>query len=597
MPVKACLRSALAAPPDTRPSGAESHAGGSDRSDAAPATAAALPVPVPPAARRWRLGLRLRWRWPSWLRLSKLTARVLAVNVMALLILLGGLLYLGRYSERLIQDELESMSVEAALFAGALAEGAALRPSEEGGLPRLDEVTARRIVLRLYQTTGTRTRLFDADGSLMADSRLLGTPGGQVEVESLTDIAFEPDWLRRLADDIYGWVTTRLPERKQWPVYQERPDYRATQYPPAARALSGEMSQQVWAAPQGGQVLGVAAPVQQLRAVLGAVMITRDTDRIERLIQSLREDILKVFAVTLAITVLLSLYLASSITRPIRRLAAATERVRHGHGRQQEIPDFSRRSDEIGELSAGLRAMTAALWARMDAIERFAADVAHEIKNPLSSLRSAVETTARVTDPNQQRRLMAIILEDVQRLDRLITDISDASRLDAELSRARSGPVDLRVMLQALAALYRDAEVGRNGDSAPPEIVLDLPAEDVQLTVPGLEGRLVQVFRNILGNALSFSPPGGRITIAASASPVAVDIAIADEGPGIPEAKLAAIFDRFYSERPEGEKFGTHSGLGLSISRQIVEAHGGTIHAENREAPSGARFVVRLPKK
>lgn len=539
---------------------------------------------------------RRRRGWLSAFRLSKLTARVLAVNMLALLILLGGLLYLGRYSERLIQAELEAMSVEAMLFAGALAEGAALQPAEFGGLPTLDPDTAKRIVLRLFQTTGTRTRLFDADGTLMADSRLLGAPGGQVEIEPLPDLAAEPDWFRRLADETYGWVTTRLPERKQWPTYRERPDFTAAYYAPAARALAGEMGQQIWMAPQGvGQVLGVAVPVQQLRAVLGAVMITRDTAKIDRLIQSLREDILKVFGVTLAITVLLSLYLASSITRPIRRLAAATERVRHGQGRQQEIPDFSRRRDEIGELSVGLRSMTAALWARMDAIERFAADVAHEIKNPLTSLRSAVETTARVTDPEQQRRLMTIILEDVQRLDRLISDISDASRLDAELSRAQSEPVDLRVMLQTLTDLYRDSGAGANGDGAPVRFDLDLPEDRQALMVPGLEGRLVQVFRNVIANALSFSPPGGLIALSAARRGRMVEVTIADQGPGIPPGKLTAIFDRFYSERPEGEKFGTHSGLGLAISRQIVEAHGGEIRAENREDGPGARFIVRLP--
>jgi two-component system sensor histidine kinase ChvG len=251
------------------------------------------------------------------------------------------------------------------------------------------------------------------------------------------------------------------------------------------------------------------------------------------------------------------------------------------------------RSDEIGELSAALRDMTDSLWSRMDAIERFAADVAHEIKNPLTSLRSAVETVSRVKDPEQQKRLLSIILDDVARLDRLISDISDASRLDAELSRAVSAPVQMRRLLAALA------EVQNATDRADaPRVVLEA-AEDDAFAVPGLEGRLGQVFRNLIGNAASFSPPGGVITVRLDRQGPRVRVAVEDRGPGIPPGKEQAIFDRFYTERPEGEKFGTHSGLGLSISKQIVDAHQGTIHAENMSDAAGriagARFVVQLP--
>jgi len=266
--------------------------------------------------------------------------------------------------------------------------------------------------------------------------------------------------------------------------------------------------------------------------------------------------------------------------------------VRRGQGRQIDIPDFTRRRDEIGDLSGALRDMTAALWARMDAIERFAADVAHEIKNPLPSLRSAVETVARLEDPKQQKRLMAIILDDVERLNRLISDISDASRLDAELSRAEMGPVDIANMLRALADLH---EVTK-GDG--PLLKIEI-ASLQSLVVHGIEGRLVQVWRNLISNAASFSPPGGSIRIAAAREGERVRVTVADDGPGIPAGKLTAIFDRFYSERPAGEKFGTHSGLGLSISKQIVEAHGGHIAAENRTAGDGrilgAVFIVTLP--
>ncbi|MEO0035922.1 MAG: hypothetical protein RLZZ501_1945, partial [Pseudomonadota bacterium] len=296
------------------------------------------------------------------------------------------------------------------------------------------------------------------------------------------------------------------------------------------------------------------------------------------------------FLLSLALTVGLSLYLAGTIARPVRRLALAAERVRHGQGRAALIPDLSRRGDEIGELSVALKEMTEALWRRMDAIEAFAADVAHEIKNPLTSLRSAVETAARIEDPDRRRRLMAIIQDDVGRLDRLISDISDASRIDAEMSRAEAGAVAVAAMLDTLFEVYRvtRAESG-------PTFTLDRPAND-PLTVWGIESRLVQVLRNLITNAMSFSPPGGVIRLVACRGGGWVRVTIEDQGPGIPPNKLDAIFDRFYSERPEGEKFGTHSGLGLSISRQIVEAHGGRIRAENR-AEGGARFIVELPER
>ncbi len=519
-------------------------------------------------------------------RISKLTLRVLAINTLALMILVGGLLYLGRYEERLIQAEMESLRTEALIFAGALAEGAIV--GDPDIRLDLDPDRGRRMVRRLYETTDTRTRLFAVDGMLLADSRLLIGPGGVIEIELLQP-ADDSDWTRQAFDAVYGWITQRIPERKGWPPYGERPQQEAKDYPPVMRALAGNIGQQIWADTGGGKVLGVAVPVQRLRAVMGAVLVTRDTTKMEKAIQTVREDILKVFGVAVLVTVALSLYLAGTITRPIRRLAAAAELVRRGHGRHQLIPDFTRRRDEIGELSGALREMTSALWARMDAIESFAADVAHEIKNPLSSLRSAVETTSRIKDPEQQRRLMAIIVEDVQRLDRLITDISDASRLDAELSRAEAGDVDIAAMLDMLVELY-----STTAEDGGPTLRLSIEPGPM-LHVFGLEDRLVQVFRNLIGNAISFSPPGGLITIRALRDRGVVTVTVADDGPGIPDTKLTAIFDRFYSERPAGEKFGTHSGLGLSISKQIVDAHNGEIFAANRDDGRGARFTVRIP--
>jgi two-component system sensor histidine kinase ChvG len=335
-------------------------------------------------------------------------------------------------------------------------------------------------------------------------------------------------------------------------------------------------------------------PVKRYKQVLGAVMLQVGGANLEQKVDSVRADILRLFLIVLAVTVAMSLYLAGTIARPMRRLAQAAYEIRHGDGRRVEIPDFSRRHDEIGELSVALTAMTAAMFRRMDAIERFAADVAHEIKNPLTSLRSAVETATRVQDPKQQKRLMTIIQDDVTRLDRLISDISDASRLDAEMSRLERAPVSLAGMLGTLV----DVHATTRGEDEP---ILEYRTPDAgeRLMVLGKEGRLVQVFRNLIGNAASFSPPDGRIMVSAERQGPDILLSVEDEGPGVPDGKLAAIFDRFYSERPAGEKFGTHSGLGLSISKQIVEAHGGSIWAENRRDDAGqimgARFCVRLP--
>ncbi|MGK9234681.1 HAMP domain-containing histidine kinase [Inquilinus limosus] len=519
---------------------------------------------------------------------SKLTARVLAVNMMALMMLVGGMLYLSSYQERLIENELSSLDAEATILAANLAEAAVV-----GGVDTvqsLDPDTARQIVRRVYQTNDTRARLFGADGKLVADSRMLGQPGGIIEVRPLLPPQSK-GWLRSIWDAIYDWSTEFAGPRKRWPAYVERQDQQANDYASVRAALGGGVGRQIWTREDGKLMLGVAVPVQRVRLVLGAVLMTREGVNIEGNLQTVREEILKVFAIALGVTIILSLYLAGTITRPIRRLARAAERVQQGRGRKIEIPDMSGRRDEIGELASALRAMTAALWNRIDAIERFAADVSHEIKNPLTSLRSAVETTARITDPAQQRRLMTIILEDVQRLDRLITDISDASRLDAELSRAETETVDIARMLGMLTELYKTTL-----EDTGLKISLSLPPGST-LTVPGIEDRLVQVFRNLITNAISFSPPDGAITLRARREGAWVIATVEDDGPGIPPAKLEAIFDRFYTERPAGEKFGTHSGLGLSISKQIITAHRGQIFAENREGRPGARFTVKIPAK
>ncbi|MFQ5773746.1 MAG: stimulus-sensing domain-containing protein [Kiloniellaceae bacterium] len=527
---------------------------------------------------------RRRRRW-----LSPLTRRILVLNVLVLVIPVLGLLHLDQYRQTLIASELDALRIQARTFALSLGSTAVVgtRLGEERLLPEM----ARHLMRLLLADTGVRARIFDRSGKLVADSFTLVGPGGLVQVMELPppeDGAFLSA-LERLYDRVIGW----LPSTGDLPRYREARTQRATDYEEVERALTGETRGMVRLDRRGRLVLSVAVPVQRYRQVLGALMVSKDGTDVEAAVRDRRLDILLVFGVALGVTVLLSLYLAGTIARPIRRLAEAAGQVRYGKGRRFQIPDFTRRGDEVGDLSGALRDMTEALWARLDAIEGFAADVAHEIKNPLTSLRSAVETVARVEDLDQQKKLMSIILDDVQRLDRLISDISGASRLDAELSRAQTEPVDVARLLRALAEVYgATAQEERLG------FRLDL-ADERNLVVQGIEDRLGQVLRNLISNAITFSPPGGTIELAGWRDGSSVVITVSDEGPGIPESKLTAIFDRFYSERPRGEKFGTHSGLGLSISRQIVEAHGGTILAENRLDPEGrvegARFVVRLP--
>lgn len=543
-----------------------------------------------------------------WRRLSPLTRRILFVNSIPLAILVAGLLYLDDYRRSLIDAKLDALITQGTIIAAAIGE-AATDVNDEAVGARFNPESARLILRRLAEPTNTHARLFAASGEPVADSRVLGLPGDHVIIETLPPPGTGPGPLALVANWIYDRIVGWLPHSRALPPYRELLAPRAEDYEEAKAALAGEKATKLRAGSGQDVVLSVAVPVQRFKHILGVLLLMADSGDIDATIRAVRFDILKAFVVALGVTFLLSVYLAGTIARPIRRLARAAERVRRGHGlgsgrmagagagAQPAIPDMSHRGDEIGDLSAALKEMTEALWQRLDAIERFAADVAHEIKNPLTSLKSAVETASRVQDPAKQQRLMSIILDDVARIDRLIGDISSASRLDAELSRAEAQPVDIAALLQALAELHAET-AGPTG----PRVVLELGAGP--LVVPGLEDRLGQVFRNVIANAVSFSPPGGTIRIAASrrrngAYDEKVEIVVEDEGPGVPDGKREAIFERFYSERPKGEKFGTHSGLGLSISRQIVDAHGGSIAAENRRDPDGrilgARFLIRLP--
>ena len=513
--------------------------------------------------------------------MSPITRRILAINVLALALLVVGLLYVGQYRQGLIDSELAALNIQAKLFAAAIGEAAV---GNRGSKQHVQAERARQIVRRLSLTTGTYARLILANGKVLTDSRMLGGRGGVVQVEELPPPKTDNGVTERISNGFEGLLRRLLRDATD-----------TTDLSVATKiALKGEYGTAIQSQANGTLDLSVAVPVQRYKQVLAALTLTKDSRQIDEAVFQVRLDILKVFGVALLVTILLSFYLARTIARPLKRLAVATEKIRKGHSRHYAIPDLMTRKDEIGELGSMLNDMTEALWQRMDAIERFAADVAHEIKNPLTSLRSAVETVSRVEDSEQQKKLMSIILDDIQRLDRLISDISDASRLDAELSRAKMVPVNLDGLLETLVDLH-DVTIDEHG------INLNLIRENTgEIVIHGLEGRIVQVFRNLIGNAVGFSPDNGCITLRITNEDAFVEISIEDEGPGLAPGTEESIFGRFYKERPESEKFGTHSGLGLSISKQIIDVHGGVISAQNNVNEegkiTGACFIVHLPQ-
>jgi two-component system sensor histidine kinase ChvG len=537
---------------------------------------------------------RHRARW-----ISPLTWRVLLVNFVPLALLLGALLYLDQYQDGLLEAEVAALREQARIYAGALGESA-VRVTDPNN-PVLVPDLARPLLRRLTDPTpNAGAKIYAPDGTLIADSRVRLGAGGAVSTEPLPPAAERGPvigWVGRLYDAVLAW----LPHTRAATV-EISPNAAGADWQPDVREElrltssndSHEMPPYIRRTQENQLLVTVTEPVERDRHTVGIVLLTRDAVEVDNSLFAVRMSILGLFVGALLLTVLLSWYLSLTLARPILRLADAAQDMREGHGRTGGVPpELLRRRDEIGALGLALSASATALWGRMDAIERFAADVAHEIKNPLSSIRSAIDTMHRVTDPAAQARLLAIIQDDVVRLDRLISDISDASRVDAELSRTATEMVDVVPMISTLGEI---AEATRDADDA--AVVVDVPQGD--LTVLAVEGRLVQVLRNLIGNAESFSPPGGTIFLRARETGGMVEIAVEDEGPGIPDGNLEHVFDRFYSERPANESFGKHSGLGLSISRQIVEALRGRISAENRRDAAGqilgARFVVRLPR-
>lgn len=526
---------------------------------------------------------------------SPLTRRILLLNLIPVALLTLGAVYLSDYEEELIDTELASLLVQGEMVAAGIGEVAVV--GGETTVNRMDTEAARQLLTRLVRPTGVRARLFSETGELLADSAILNELG-RIHVvplpapEALVDAAPQVGIGERVSD----WIARQLSRVDHYPEYVDKPVPTLRDFPEAASALRGFNASAVRSAGQGRLMLSAAVPVQRYKQVLGALLLTRDNRAIAASLREVRYDMLTIAAAALGITVLLSLYLAGTITQPIVRLARAADEVRLARESRPEIPDLGKRGDEIGDLNDALRSMTEALWLRINTIESFAADVAHELKNPLTSLRSAIEMAGHPNlDAERRAKLMGIVMDDINRLNRLISDISDASRLDAELMRGEVRPVDLDKLLRDMVHHYAVTASQKSGVEVEFRVATNPP-----FMAHGHDGRYGQVFRNVIDNALSFAPRGSRILVELGRDtrngPFVVTID--DEGQGIPEDNLESIFQRFYSERPT-EHFGQHSGLGLSICRQIVETYGGTITATNRRGPDGrvlgARFTVRLP--
>ncbi|WP_375403964.1 stimulus-sensing domain-containing protein [uncultured Sphingomonas sp.] len=503
--------------------------------------------------------LALRWSGQI-----SLTRRILAVNIFVLLMMVGGFFYLDSYRSRIIDSRLAQSAREVRLIAEAIT-AVNLRYRDA-------------LVVRLAHDTGARIRIYDHRGGVMVDSHRLG-------LRNFTLV--DPDkqgWDQRVARLLDAGVDTIVGAARS-PLFREPSNGLA--WPDVREAAAKQaVATTVWRAPDRTPVLTAAAPLSSRRVVLTTIN-ARDITQTVR-VERFRLGV--VLLITTFVSVLLSLFLARTIVRPLRRLARAAVRVRLGRAREVVVPRLPSRGDELGMLARALSDMSLALRAQIDATEAFAADVTHELKNPLASLRSAVDGLARVRDPALAEQLMAIVRDDVLRLDRLITDISEASRLDAQLSRAKFERVDLSVLIGRLLNQRRargvDRDVRLEFTSGPGE----------ELVVMGDGSRLERVFENLLENAISFSPDGGLVEIGTLPSVDEATIYIQDQGPGVPEPEREAVFRRFQSIRPSAEAFGRHSGLGLAIARTIVQGHQGAIVVVSRnDGTSGARFVIRLP--
>ena len=549
---------------------------------------------------------------------TSLTARIALINILGLVILAIGILYFNQFRQGLINARVQSLLVQGQIIAAAIAGSATadtssivINPdslddsngSTEAEQSSLDfpisPETAGPVLKRLLANTTIRAQIIDTGGNMVVDSSFL-YGGNDIIQTNLNSLGGGSDsFIMKYVNRGLDWFFAN-----DYPIHVDYGLDSNNEVPEVKAALNGASVSVVRLNDNREIIVLVSVPVQRFRAVLGALVLSTQGGEIDGVLRAERRVVLFTFGFAALVALMLSALLAATIASPIRKLSAAAERVRRGINKRVEIPDFTGRSDEIGQLSGSLRDMTGALYTRIEAIEAFAADVSHELKNPLTSLRSAVETLGFVKTDEQRKRLIEIVVDDVKRMDRLITDISDASRLDAELARNETRPVDISKLLGSIVNLAN--EMGKEGDAEILLVVQPVTEKNkaaTKYTVLGNDSRLGQVFRNLIDNARSFTAPNSKVHVRVRRLGDDVEIRVEDHGPGIPAENLERVFERFYTDRPV-QHFGRNSGLGLAISRQVVEAHRGTIIAENRlgkaqadsdRAVLGARFVVRIP--
>jgi len=552
--------------------------------------------------------------WMHRLAPARLTSRIIIINVAGLVFLVAGILYFNQTRKGLIAVREESLMTQAQIMAAAVASTAATdadtlvinpdlfleqqlgtkNPAGSGSYQDLDfpinPEQAGRVLRQLVPSTTTRARIFDRDGQMVVDSRHFYGRGEILRFDLPPINAPKSSFLVTMWARFNAWFfANNYPLQKPYGLDNGK------EFSEVRLALTGLPITKKAVNDKNEIIVIVAVPIQRFKAVQGALILSTKGGEIDDVLKKERKVVLLTFAVAVLVAILLSLSLAGHIAEPVRRLSAAAERIRRGVNNRVEIPDFTFRRDEVGHLSGSLRDMTESLYKRIDAIEAFAADVAHEIKNPLTSLRSAVETLELANTPEQRKRLIDVVNDDVKRLDRLISDISDASRLDAELVRTQSQIVDMDKLLKMLVSLHTDLAAKSDIDLV--YNVQDAYARNHRksvFSVMGHDNRLGQVVANLLTNAISFAPKDSTIETVLRRDGDFVEFSIMDRGPGVPEENLEKIFHRFYTDRPEAA-FGQNSGLGLSISRQIIEAYRGTITAENRKDGGGTQFIVRIP--
>ena len=516
---------------------------------------------------------------------SPLARKIIVFNLLAILVLVAGVLFLNPSRDSLIVQREAGLVTEARLIADVVQ--ASLPRDVPGGLDRLD---VGALLNTIDLPPGVDVHVFDDAGALVGEAT--GTDRA-TEVVGLNQATQKTTVITSALNGVWEAVSglfSRPPADTPRPFDVARDLLVASPGETAIRGYDGVE----------GKLFTVTTPINAASGASGMIAVTTRAGEIDALVRVEREQILQMFVIALLVSIGLSLVLASTIANPLSDLSAAAELGRDRQARKVSpqrvrIPDLTARPDEIGRLSGALRGMVAALYDRIDSNEQFAADVAHEIKNPLASLRSAVGTLRLARTDQQRTRLLEVIEHDVRRLDRLVSDISNASRLDSELVKEEEEPFDLVRMIRNLGTHHGQEAKARRID-----FITDLP--ETSIVIMGLEARLAQVFVNLITNAMSFCEDGDAVRVWLRRRENRVLVVVEDTGPGIPEAALAKVFDRFYSERPE-KQFGNHSGLGLAISKQIVEAHGGVIWAENirptdmdpTSEPFGARFVVGFP--